>query len=114
LLENFAPALALMLLERILERKPLVAVVTGVRLPGKMAGHVAVQLLLRLGPVRAVRASEGPVAVLGDVMPLQLGVGLERGAADAALLRRRALVDLSMKSLVERKNIEMISKKTRE
>jgi hypothetical protein len=93
-----------MLLERILERKPLVAVVTGVRLPGKVAGHVSVQLLLRLGPVRAVRASEGPVAVLGDVVPLQLGVGLEGGAADAALLRRRALVDLSMKSLAERNN----------
>jgi hypothetical protein len=36
---------------------------------------VAVELLPRLRPVRAVRARERPVAVHGDHVTLQLGVG---------------------------------------
>ena len=97
--QHLTPSFTLVFLERILEGELLVAVLALERVPGHVASHMALQLVLRLGLVRAVRAGEGPVAVLGDVVPLQLGVSLEGGAADPALLGRRAVVALPMENL---------------
>ena len=77
-LQDAAAALEEVLLHRVLEGELLAAVraaVVGVGL-GQVAGeHVAVEFLLGLGPVWAVRAGERPVAVAGDDVALQLGVG---------------------------------------
>ena len=77
-LQDAAAALEKVLLHRVLEGELLAAVraaVVGVGL-GQVAGeHVAVEFLLGLGPVWAVRAGERPVAVAGDDVALQLGVG---------------------------------------
>ena len=77
-LEHVAAALVQMLLHRVLEGELLATVraaVVGVGL-GQVAGeHVAVELLLGLGPVGAVRAGERSVAVPGDHVTLKLRVG---------------------------------------
>ncbi len=64
-MEGHAPPLALVLLDGVLESERLVAEVAAVRVLGQVAGHVSGQLLLGLGPVRAVRAGVLPITVLG-------------------------------------------------
>ena len=92
LLEDLAATLAQMLLQRVLEGELLAAVAAGVGLLGQVAGQVTLELVARLGPVRAVRAGERPVAMLGDVVTFQLRVSAEVDVADVTPLRREVLV----------------------
>ena len=93
LLQDDAPPLLGVLLERVLEDEGLAAVRAAVRLPrGVAGGHVPLHLLPRLGAVRALGARERPVAMAGDPVLLQLRLAAEAGAAHAALLAAAAVV----------------------
>ncbi len=63
-----------MLLEGVLERECLSAVLAPERVPGDVADKVSVQLVLGLGSVRAARAGEGTVAVALDAVLAKLGL----------------------------------------
>ena len=58
----------------------------GVGLLGQVAGQVTLELVARLGPVRAVRAGERPVAMLGDVVTFQLRVSPKVDVAEVTPL----------------------------
>lgn len=74
--EDFAATFVEMLLHRVLEGEPLLAVGAGVVGVGLVAGgYVAVQLVLSLGAVRTMRTAERTVAVTRNDVPFQLGRG---------------------------------------
>lgn len=64
---------------------------------------MALQLVTCLGPVRAVRAGEGPVTVLGDVVTFQLRVVPEVDVADVTPLRREVFVARLSVNILEEK-----------
>jgi hypothetical protein len=71
-------------------------VLAAVRVPRAVASHVPLQLLLRLGPVRALGAGKRPVAVAGDPVLLELRLVAEAGAAHATLFAVGTAVRLAM------------------
>ena len=91
-LEDLAAAFTQMLLQRVLEGKLLATVAAGVGILGQVAGQVALELVLCLRPVRAVRAGKGSVAVISDVVTFQLRVSPEVDVADVTPLGREVLV----------------------
>ena len=106
LFQTFAPALALVLLERVLEGERLVAEVAAERFLGQMTGQVLGLFLQGLRPVGAVRASELAVAVLGVAMAFQLLAAAEAVEADVALVAGSLVVNLTVDSLQQKHGFE--------
>ena len=101
LLEHQTPLLLEVLLERVLEGEGLVAVLAPEGVPRRVTDHVSLQLVLGLGPVRALGAGVGPGAVTGDlVLPELRAAGEAAPAADAATLGAGPAVDLAVEDEV--------------